>query len=122
MTRDFRAATTRARDGKAMASTLRSRNVTVSGKRTSIRLEPYMWAALEEICECAGVTLHQFCTEIDRHRKTSSLTAAVRVAIVAFYRRAAHAAGLDKGIVEEGLTAVRVQAEDRKRTSMNYRH
>lgn len=91
---------------REMASTLKSRNITIAGRRTSIRLEPYMWAALEEICERSGVTLHQFCTEVDRNRKESSLTAAVRVAVVAFYRRAAHAGGLNSEAIRAGLTGL----------------
>lgn len=90
-----------------MSSTLKSRNVTIAGRRTSIRLEPYMWSALEEICACSGVTLHQFCTEVDQHRRQSSLTAAVRVAILAFYRQAARTAGLTERAAKAGMSAVR---------------
>ena len=49
-------------------STLVSGNVTVSGRRTSIRLEPQMWGALREICAREGKTTHALVTEIDRGR------------------------------------------------------
>ncbi len=72
-----------------MPSTLISKNVTIAGRRTSVRLEPYMWACLDDICGRENMTAHQFCTEVDRHRRASSLTAAIRVAILAYYRNAA---------------------------------
>lgn len=72
-----------------MASTLISRNLTIGGHRTSARLEPAMWDALGEICEREGTTVHQLCTVIDRRRVESSLTAALRVFLLSYYRAAA---------------------------------
>ena len=69
-------------------------NVVVGGHRTSIRLERAMWQALEEIQRIEGKTLNQLVTEIDRHRPESSLTAAIRVFIVEFYREAAVRSGM----------------------------
>src|ERR1700691_2062263 len=70
-------------------SSLVIRNVIVAGHRTSVRLEPTMWEALHDIARRMGVTIHDVVTQIDRHRTASSLTAAIRVHIVDFYRRAA---------------------------------
>ncbi|MBP7253080.1 MAG: ribbon-helix-helix domain-containing protein [Alphaproteobacteria bacterium] len=71
-------------------STLVSRNVTVDGHRTSVRLEPAMWTALQEICRRERSSLHETCTMIAMQRVgESSLTAAVRVFIMAYYRAAA---------------------------------
>jgi predicted DNA-binding ribbon-helix-helix protein len=70
-------------------SSLVIHNVTVGGRRTSVRLEPTMWEGLHDIARRAGVTIHELVTQIDRHRTASSLTAAIRVHIVDFYRRAA---------------------------------
>ena len=69
------------------------RNVVVGGHRTSVRLEPVMWEALHEIARRLRMTIHDLVTEIDRRRTASSLTAAIRVYIVDFYRDAAAAAG-----------------------------
>jgi len=69
-----------------MTSTLVSRNVTVNGRRTSVRLEPAMWRALEEICVDNGLTIHEFVTDVDTRRRESSLTAAIRVALLMHYR------------------------------------
>ena len=65
------------------------RNVTVSGHRTSIRLEPELWDALREICRREGRTIHEICSMVDRRRQGSSLTAALRVFIMLYFRVAA---------------------------------
>src|SRR5579859_3988892 len=70
-------------------STLRSGNVTVAGRRTSIRLEPAMWQALHEISAREGKTMHALVTEIERGRAQSSLTAAIRVFLLDYFRAAA---------------------------------
>ena len=75
------------------ASSLVIRNVVVGGHRTSVRLEPIMWEALRDISVRRKVTIHDLVTEIDRERTASTLTAAIRVYIVDFYRAAALPAG-----------------------------
>lgn len=70
-----------------------SRNVTVSGRRTSIRLEPEMWDGLLEVCRREGLTVHQLTTLVDRCRHRSSLTAKLRVFILAYFRVASTEAG-----------------------------
>jgi predicted DNA-binding ribbon-helix-helix protein len=71
------------------ASTLRSGNVTVAGRRTSIRLEPAMWQALREISTREGKSTHALVTEIAQGRAQSSLTAAIRVFLLDYFRAAA---------------------------------
>jgi predicted DNA-binding ribbon-helix-helix protein len=70
-------------------SSLVIHNIVVAGRRTSVRLEPLMWDALQDIANQLRVTTHDLVTEIDRERTASSLTAAIRVYIVDFYRVAA---------------------------------
>jgi predicted DNA-binding ribbon-helix-helix protein len=70
------------------------RNVVVGGHRTSVRLEPTMWDALADIARHNRKTLHELVTEIEQDRTASSLTAAIRVFIVEFYRSAAARGGL----------------------------
>ncbi len=69
-------------------SSLVIHNVVVGGHRTSVRLEPVMWDALSDIGRRLRVTTHDLVTDIDRMRTASSLTAAIRVYIVDFYRAA----------------------------------
>lgn len=67
-----------------------SRNVTIGTHRTSIRLEPDMWAALKDICRREHVSIHDIATVVSvRKAPQSSLTAAMRVFVMAYYRMAA---------------------------------
>jgi predicted DNA-binding ribbon-helix-helix protein len=74
-----------ASDGKP--SILESRNVTVGNRRTSMRLEPQMWDALEEIAQLEAMTINSICARIDQRRRQSGLTSATRVFIVSYYRK-----------------------------------
>ncbi len=82
-------------EGRAVpgASTLVNRNVTIGRRRTSLRLEPAMWDALEEICRREEMSQHELCAVVDERRRASSLTAAIRVFIVNYFRAAATEAG-----------------------------
>jgi predicted DNA-binding ribbon-helix-helix protein len=77
------------RNPESAPSSLVIHNVVVGSHRTSVRLEPVMWDALQDIAHRDRVTLHNLVTDIDRERTASSLTAAIRVYIVDFYRAAA---------------------------------
>ena len=79
----------KARLAQSQKSTLRSGNITVAGRRTSIRLEPAMWQALREISAREGKTMHVLVTDIERGRAQSSLTAAIRVFLLDYFRAAA---------------------------------
>jgi predicted DNA-binding ribbon-helix-helix protein len=70
-------------------SSLTIRNVVVAGHRTSVRLEPVMWDALRDIARGRAMAVNDLVTEIDGQRGAPSLTAAIRVYIVDFYRTAA---------------------------------
>src|SRR5439155_21414980 len=81
-------------------SSLVIHNVVVGDHRTSVRLEPVMWDALHDIAGRLRMTLHDLVTEIDRERTASSLTAAIRVYIVDFYRAAAPATAAPRRVAE----------------------
>ncbi len=63
-----------------------TRNVVVSGRRTSVRMEVVMWRSLMDICDREDLTLNDVCTMVDKVRGDTGLTAALRVLIVAYYR------------------------------------
>lgn len=67
-------------------STLQLRNIVVNGHRTSMRLESAMWSAMEEIARREGRPLREIVSMIDHKRLESSLTAAVRVFCVEYFR------------------------------------
>ena len=72
-----------------VGSTLVSRNITVSTRRTSVRLEPEMWRALKEISARENCSIHELCTLINfRKNKRTSLTAAIRVFLMLYFRAA----------------------------------
>ena len=70
-------------------SSLVSRNITVLKRRTSIRLEPEMWASLNDIAMREHCSVHDICTLVYvRKKPETSLTAAIRVFIMLYYRAA----------------------------------
>ncbi|SCA57937.1 hypothetical protein MTBPR1_70209 [Candidatus Terasakiella magnetica] len=69
-----------------MTLSLVSRNVVISGQRTSFRLEPEMWSALDHICEEEHTNLHTLCTWISDYKPRSNRTSAIRAFIVAYLR------------------------------------
>lgn len=74
---------------KSVKSSLISRNITISGKRTSVRLEPEMWDALRDIATLEHCSIHQLCTRIEKAKlPNTSMTAAIRVYLMMYYRRA----------------------------------
>lgn len=79
--------------GRGRSSTLVNRNVTIHGRRTSLRLEPAMWDALHEIAQRESTSVHELCTKVELDRQESTLTAAIRVYILGYYRAAATAQG-----------------------------
>ncbi len=79
--------------GRGRSSTLVNRNVTIHGRRTSLRLEPAMWDALHEIAQRESTSVHELCTRVELDRQESTLTAAIRVYILGYYRAAATAQG-----------------------------
>lgn len=85
----------------ACVEPLKSMNIMIAGRRTSMRLEPTMWDALEDIARREGLTVNGLCTLIKdrldeqiRRRGPGAdnaevtLTSAVRVFIAAYFRRA----------------------------------
>lgn len=73
----------------SMQSTLVSRNITVQGHRTSIRLEPEMWLALRDIAQREHCKIHDLCSMIAaRKNSCTSLTAAIRVFLMLYFRAA----------------------------------
>lgn len=68
-----------------MDSSLISRNVMLPA-RTSIRLEAPYWEALAEIAATLGVTIHVVVQQANERRAGGTLTSAVRVFVLAWFR------------------------------------
>lgn len=93
-------------------TTLVSRNITVLGKRTSVRLEPEMWNALREIARREQCKIHDICSLISlRKNNDTSLTAAIRVFLMLYYRAASTEDGHERaghGNFKNMITRARV--------------
>ena len=73
---------------------LQSKNVRIHTKRTSVRLEPAMWNALNEIAAREGCSIHDLCGAVhDLKKPDASFTAALRVFMMEYYRSAALVSG-----------------------------
>jgi len=69
-------------------------NLTISGRRTTVRLEAEMWASLKDIAETEGRSLHELASDIYYRKKSGqSFTSAIRVFVMLYYRDAATEAG-----------------------------
>lgn len=66
-------------------SELKKRNIQVKDKRTSVTLEPQVWAILHDVAEEMDCTIHDLCTFIqERKNPDSSLASAIRVFIMSY--------------------------------------
>ena len=65
------------------------RNVRIEGRRTSLRLAPEYWSALDEIGRRERFALHDLCTFIRRRDPRRSLSSAVRVFVTVYFRELA---------------------------------
>ena len=75
------------------ADELVTRNVRIGPHRTSIRLEPTMWAAFDEVVQREGTSPHELCTLIAEDKRFPNFTSAVRVFLLEYFRSAATASG-----------------------------
>ncbi len=75
------------------SSRLINRNVTSTNGRTSMRLEPELWSALEEICHREMMTLADLVKSIERRGHPGGRTSAVRVFVLTYFRNAASEEG-----------------------------
>src|SRR4051812_44481227 len=63
------------------------RTVFLGEHKTSVRLPPVMWEALEDIARHLGITLQDLMRQIERGReRDQGLTDAIRIYLVEFYR------------------------------------
>lgn len=64
-----------------------SRYFTMHGRRTTVRLDPFMWQAVEQIAEREALTVDEIVRRVDARRGALGLTPALRVFITAYLRR-----------------------------------
>jgi len=64
----------------------RPRNVTIRGKRTSMRLEPGFWDAIDEIATREGLAVDQVFERVAKSPHRGNLSSAIRVYVLAYFR------------------------------------
>ena len=74
---------------KARSTRLVSRNVGRADRRTSMRLEPELWDAVQELCSRERMTFGDLVRAIDEAARLGSRTSAVRVRVLQYFRAAA---------------------------------
>lgn len=80
-------------------TSLISHNITINGKRTSVRLEKEMWLALQEIALREKCSVHDICSRIAAARNSEgTLSAAIRAFTIGYYK----AAATDEGHLRAG--------------------
>jgi predicted DNA-binding ribbon-helix-helix protein len=67
----------------------RKRSLAIAGHRTSVSLEEPFWVALKEIAAADGRTMAALIAEIDSRRGEDNLSSALRLHVLAHYRRLA---------------------------------
>ncbi len=70
-------------------SRLVSRNVMGDARRTSMRLEPELWNALEEMCRREKLATREMVRRIGAKAAPGGRTSAVRVEVLGYFRAAA---------------------------------
>ncbi len=75
----------------------RKRSFSLKGHQTSISLEEPFWDALREAAEREGTTLAALVADIDASRGDEGLSGAVRMWILAYFRRKAAIESYDGG-------------------------
>ena len=63
------------------------KNIRLAGRRTSIRLEPQLWSAINEICGQRKITINELCEEVAGKKLSNNFTSALRCWLVDYYRQ-----------------------------------
>ena len=65
---------------------LKKQNITIAGRRTSLVMDVYFWDGLQTLLWQETISLNDFCMKVDRCRRHSSLTSAMKLVILIYYR------------------------------------
>ena len=74
-------------------SRLVNRNVIAARGRTSMRLEPELWAALSEICKREGQDMSGLVQRVEQRGHAGGRTSAIRVFVLSYFQAAATETG-----------------------------
>ncbi|GEM_PF-1986089 len=72
-----------------MEGTISIRNISVSGKRTSLKLEKEIWVAIDDICSIERITIDDLMTQLDATQGMINRASKIRCFAVSYFRNAA---------------------------------
>ena len=64
---------------------LKKQNITIAGRRTSLVMDVYFWDCLQTPLWQETISLNDFCMKVDRYRRHSGLTSAMKLVILIYY-------------------------------------
>ena len=70
-------------------SEVRKRSVRIAGHRSSVSLEPEFWEALKSLAAWRAISVEKLIGEVDGARKGRNLSSALRLHVLAEFRRRA---------------------------------
>ena len=92
------------RDLLVKMTCVKKTNITIAERRTSLVMDVYFWDCLQTILGQEKLSLNNFCMKVDRCRRHSSLTSAIKLVILIYYRNlASFTVGAD-GILATAMT------------------
>ena len=67
----------------------KKKNITIAGRRTSLVMDVYFWNRPQTLLWQETISLNGFCVKVNRCRRHSSLTSAMKPVILIYYRNLA---------------------------------
>lgn len=83
-----------------------TRNVVIGERRTTVRLEAAVWAALDELCAHENLSRHDVFTRLEGDRHGVNRAQAIRSAVVGYFRHAFRTGTAKPGTFEASLALV----------------
>ncbi|MCR9077307.1 MAG: ribbon-helix-helix domain-containing protein [bacterium] len=80
------------------------RNVTLGNRRTSVSLEEQVWDGLVDVCRREEVGLDELCTRVETRRVGSSMSSALRVFLLTYFRYASERLAVSMSSAQPGLS------------------
>ena len=62
------------------------RNVRIGDRRTTIVLEAYVWDSIDNMLDREGVSLDEFCGQVEATRLQSSMASSARLVVLTYFR------------------------------------
>ena len=91
-----------------MKSSIAKRSVIIDGHKTSVSLEDAFWSDLKNIADAQQATLSGLVAEIDRTRKYSNLSSAIRLFVLEHFRNEGKQVELSQVLPDTGNTKTQV--------------